>query len=284
MPDSAIAITAGSGNNIDTRTESTNSNHRQVIVLGDPATNDSVADVRGADPSSNAEGLVVRDVNTSAIVSGLDSVRVRNVIDGTLTTITGVDRIRNVIDGTITTITGLDRVRNIVDGTISTVDTVNYVTRIRNLVDGTITTVDTLNFVTRVRNIVDGTISLANIQATAVVSAAGGSVAGSTSGVSTSGVTIVSPETGRNIKVYAFSLTTTAQVHNQVRFTNGAGVSPTTFWQVGLQAPSQGIAGANLAVTPPGYLFSTGNSTTLSLVKDTGSLVHYSVSYFKESA
>ena len=99
-----------------------------------------------------------------------------------------------------------------------------------------------------------------------------------------SGVTIVSPEASRNIKVYAFSLTTTAQVHNQVRFTDGNGASPTTLWQVALQAPSQGIAGANLAVMPPGFLFAAGIGNTLALVKDTASLVHYSVSYFLESA
>ena len=39
MADSSVAITAGSGTAIDTRTEGTNSNHRQVIVIGDPATN-----------------------------------------------------------------------------------------------------------------------------------------------------------------------------------------------------------------------------------------------------
>ena len=45
MADTAIAITAGTGTNIDTRTEGTNSNHRQVVVLGDPATNAGVAPV-----------------------------------------------------------------------------------------------------------------------------------------------------------------------------------------------------------------------------------------------
>lgn len=45
MADTAVAITAGAGTNIDTRTESTNSNHRQVIVIGDPATNAGVAPV-----------------------------------------------------------------------------------------------------------------------------------------------------------------------------------------------------------------------------------------------
>ena len=53
MADTAIAITAGSGTNVDTRTEGTNGNHRQVVVLGDPATNDGVA------PVDSTNGLAV---------------------------------------------------------------------------------------------------------------------------------------------------------------------------------------------------------------------------------
>lgn len=45
MADSSVAITAGSGTSIDTRTEATNGNHRQVIVVGDPSTNAGVAPV-----------------------------------------------------------------------------------------------------------------------------------------------------------------------------------------------------------------------------------------------
>ncbi len=45
MADSAVEITTGSGANVDTRTEGTNGNHRQVIVIGDPATNAGVAPV-----------------------------------------------------------------------------------------------------------------------------------------------------------------------------------------------------------------------------------------------
>lgn len=45
MADSNIDITQGSGTSVDTRTESTNGNHRQVIVIGDPATNSGVAPV-----------------------------------------------------------------------------------------------------------------------------------------------------------------------------------------------------------------------------------------------
>jgi hypothetical protein len=45
MADSSVAVTAGVGTSIDTRTEATNGNHRQVVVLGDPATNAGVAPV-----------------------------------------------------------------------------------------------------------------------------------------------------------------------------------------------------------------------------------------------
>jgi hypothetical protein len=45
MADSAVDITAGTGTSIDTRTEATNGNHRQVVVLGDPSTNAGVAPV-----------------------------------------------------------------------------------------------------------------------------------------------------------------------------------------------------------------------------------------------
>jgi hypothetical protein len=45
MADSAVAVTAGSGTSIDTRTEATNGNHRQVVVVGDPSVNAGVAPV-----------------------------------------------------------------------------------------------------------------------------------------------------------------------------------------------------------------------------------------------
>lgn len=45
MADSAVVVTSGTGTNIDTRTEATNGHHRQVVVLGDPATNAGVAPV-----------------------------------------------------------------------------------------------------------------------------------------------------------------------------------------------------------------------------------------------
>ncbi len=47
MADTAVPITAGSGTNIDVRTESTNGDVRQVVVLGDPSANTGVAPVSG---------------------------------------------------------------------------------------------------------------------------------------------------------------------------------------------------------------------------------------------
>lgn len=88
MADSAIAISAGTGTNIDTRTEGTNSNHRQVVVLGDPATNAGVAPVDatnglsvtvvGALPAGSAaigklaanSGVDIGDVDITSIAAG----------------------------------------------------------------------------------------------------------------------------------------------------------------------------------------------------------------------
>ena len=58
MADSAVAITTGTGTSIDTRTESTNSNHRQVVVIGDPSTNAAVASVSDPGSGSNAQLIV----------------------------------------------------------------------------------------------------------------------------------------------------------------------------------------------------------------------------------
>lgn len=63
MADTAVAITAGTGTNIDTRTEGTNGNHRQVVVLGDPATNAGVA------PVDATNGLSVSVTNASLAVT-----------------------------------------------------------------------------------------------------------------------------------------------------------------------------------------------------------------------
>lgn len=220
-----------------------------------------------------------------------------------------VNRVTSLVDGTVSVGT-INRVNNVVDGTLSTV------TRVTNVIDGT------LSNVYRVHNLIAGTVTVTGITASAAVhilstngtmgvnvGTVAGSVAvyfsparpvvladsqhtagiftvtGSTSGGTTSGVTLVAPSANYNFKVFAYSLQSTAIASSAWRFTNGGG-SETEFWRPLVTAveTTSTPKGANLAVQPPGFLFATGVSTTLALKSDTGSLVHYSVSYIKESA
>lgn len=80
MADTAVAITAGTGTNIDTRTEGTNGNHRQVVVLGDPATNAGVAPVDataglkvdlGADNDVTVTGTVDLGATDNAVLDAI---------------------------------------------------------------------------------------------------------------------------------------------------------------------------------------------------------------------
>jgi hypothetical protein len=93
MADTAVEITAGTGTNIDTRTEGTNGNHRQVIVIGDPATNAGVA------PVDATNGLAV-DVKQSALPSGAATAANQTTGNTALSAIqTAVQLIDNAISG-----------------------------------------------------------------------------------------------------------------------------------------------------------------------------------------
>lgn len=108
-------------------------------------------------------------------------------------------------------------------------------------------------------------------------------VTGSTSGGTTSGVTLVAPSANYNFKIFAFSLQTTALASSVWRFTNGAEAQTELWRALVTEATATSVSkGSNMAVPPPGFIFATGTSTTLALKSDTGSLVHYSVSYRKE--
>lgn len=91
MADSAVAVTAGSGTSIDTRTEGTNGNHRQVVVLGDPATNAGVAPVdatAGLKVNLGADNDVTVTGTVTANLSATDNA-VLDSIDTNTTTIAG---------------------------------------------------------------------------------------------------------------------------------------------------------------------------------------------------
>lgn len=80
MADSSVDVTPGSGASVDTRTEGTNGNHRQVMVIGDPATNAGVAPVDGtaglkvdlgADNDVTVTGSVTANAGTNLNTSAL---------------------------------------------------------------------------------------------------------------------------------------------------------------------------------------------------------------------
>lgn len=102
---------------------------------------------------------------------------------------------------------------------------------------------------------------------------AGGSA--STSGNNT----LVAAGTNK-LKVFAFTLTTVSTTAMTCIFQSGAG--GTELWRVLLQAPASVTVGANLAVTPPAYLFATAAATLLNLNLSSANAVHWSVAYFDE--
>jgi len=76
MADSKVDITAGTGTEIDTRTESTIGQHRQVVVLGDPATNAGVA------PVDATNGVAVDVKQIAAGTNNIGDVDIDSVVSG----------------------------------------------------------------------------------------------------------------------------------------------------------------------------------------------------------
>ena len=328
---------------IDYRTEATNLEGRQVVVIGDPSVNAAVAEVASLDvgSSSTAYGQVVRlagsaQINIVAAGTGVtlgvnlgkvdgtiqvdvgkinDSVKVVNISGGTLAvnvgTVADVVSVKFVsvagtagvnigkIDGTIQTVVGrIDDVVSVRMNSIAGTVGVNL-----GKVDGTIqVNVGKIDDLVAIKTTsASGTLGVHLLTTAGTITVKVGpesavlvnafhtanifTVAGSTSGVSASGVTLVSPSANANFKIFAYNLQTTGISSSNVQFTNGAGTSPTVFWVPLITAveTTSTPKGANLAITPPGFLFATGVSTTLALLNQ-GSLVHYSISYIKESA
>lgn len=261
----------------------------------------------------------VRNVvdGTLTTVTGLD--RVRNVVDGTLST---VSRVSNIVDGTLSVVTTVGRVNNIVAGTVTITGTQSSLAVFldpghllgsvtANAGTGTMTVAfdpghelgtirgnsntltvflpDTGHELGSIKQI-NSTVSVAfspakpivlsDIEATSKVFTVSGTT--STAGNNT----LVSPSASYNFKIFAYSLQTTGIVSSAPRFTTGASAGATELWRPLINAvqTTSTPVGANLAVSPPGFLFATGTNATLSLYLDTGSLMHYSVSFMKESA
>lgn len=107
MADTSIAVTAGTGTNVDTRTESTNGNHRQVVVLGDPSVNAGVAPVdatSGLKVDLGADNDVVLSVLPDT--SGGDLAAIAGKDFATQTTLSSVDTNLATVAGDTTSIDG----------------------------------------------------------------------------------------------------------------------------------------------------------------------------------
>ena len=216
-------------------------------------------------------------------------VRVKNVVDGTLTTVTTVGAVTNItnsisvyLSGTAGTLrvkidpssAGLatdDAAFNVASGTGSPMMALFDDTAPDSVDEGDAGIV----------RMTGNRIQMSHLDTTASLF----TVSGSTAGISVSGVTLVAPSANASFKVYAYSIQTTGAVSLTAKFTNGAGTGPTEFWRPLVTASGvTGAQGANLTSYPSAPLFATGASTTLALVLDTATLVHYSVAYTKESA
>lgn len=115
------------------------------------------------------------------------------------------------------------------------------------------------------------------------------SVSGSSAAAQTAGITLISPSSGYNFKIFAYSIQTTGVLASALTFANGNSASQTEFWRPLVAAGGSGSQsttplGANMAVTPPGFIFATGTNTTLVIAGNNGATIHYSVSYIKETA
>jgi hypothetical protein len=80
-------------------------------------------------------------------------------------------------------------------------------------------------------------------------------------------------------KVFAFSVTST------VTFSSCAFISSaaTEKWGILIGSQSSGVTGANLAVTPPGFLFKTAAGEALGFLASSTGVYRVSISYFTES-
>lgn len=260
-------------------------------MVGDPSVNVAVAEVASLDvgSSSTAYGQMVRlagsaQVNIVAAGTGVTLGVNLGKVDGTIQVNVGkVDDNVSVKFATIAGTAGVNLGK--VDGTIQVnVGKIDDVVNVRmNSIAGTVgVNLGKVDGTIQVR--IDPGYNVVNAAHTIIIPS---STRGTVNTIGGSAVnTVVSPIAGSNIKVYAFSLTTTAQVQTVARFNDGSGGrnDVAAFWETALQAPAQGIAGSNMAVTPPGYLFACGVNTTLAIWLDNASLIHYAVSYFRESA
>lgn len=224
--------------------------------------------------------------NTQVSVSneaGVFNVNVRSATLGTVVT---------SMSSTVVTVehTGAAFNVNIATATLGTVTTslASTVVSVSNqvgtpiFVTNTTTAVTVTNAVgTPVNVALTATAVTASLAATGVTISIGRTPTGSSGSISATFSTIITPT--NRAKIYAFSFTTTSASEVTVLLCDGVYGNAKEFWRATLMTSAGGISGANLAVSPPGYLFATRSTSAVTISLSTAVLVHYSLAFYDEA-
>jgi hypothetical protein len=92
--------------------------------------------------------------------------------------------------------------------------------------------------------------------------------------------TLISSGASTRIAVYGYQFSMASTTPTTVRLLNGSTVEMARWF---FQGPADVSIGANLAVTPPGFLYRTAASNPLVLNTDSTATVHYTVMAFRMS-
>lgn len=231
-----------------------------------PISSSGVSMSTDADPASTKQGLIVRQVGYSTIVA------VSSLAGAVITRSSAADQLVTVYQSSYSGL--LARVQNSTIGDLlASVQQNSTVWQVQAKIQDS-SAVGFVGSVTRPTTGAQGLLTrtiLNDLQSTAF----------STIGNNSTSSTIVSSVAAQRVKVYAYSITSTAQAINTLSFASSLA---SMIWTIQSQAISSGIFGANVAVSPPAWLFATAAADPLVFkVTGTTGTYHLSFSYFVEA-
>lgn len=307
MADTSLDVTPGSGATIDMRSEATNGHLRQVVVLGDPATNAGVAAVDATN------GLSVNVTNASLTVgshavtnAGTFAVQVSSIAAGTnaigkLAANSGVDigdtDVTSVIPGTGATNLGKAEDAAHTSGDVGVLgmtvrqDTAAALSGTDADYQPLITDGNGRLHVNVGNTVTVGSHAVTNAGTFAVQAAQSGTWSVTTThgktlksktGSASATFTLVAAVASKKIKVYSLSLITASTTAVTVTFKDGAGGTAVATY------PLQAITGTNFGLTEnvavPSQLFETSAGTLLEMAFSAAQTVTYNLRYWDDDA
>jgi hypothetical protein len=99
--------------------------------------------------------------------------------------------------------------------------------------------------------------------------------------VSTDGSIVIQPAIATSAYyIYSYAFTYVNTLANLLIIQNHTGGAER--WRLNLQSPASVTAGANLAVTPPAYLFRTDTNRAIAFLPSQAQTAHYALGYWLE--